>query len=242
MTEEIATNKVREKYYQGTGGLLVAVDSIIFGFDTATEKLRLLLFNRKVEPHAGQYSLVGSFVNENEDLYDAAQRILYDLAGVSDVFLEQLKTYGKVARDPGARVISVAYYSLIRLDQQHDSLVQAHNARWIDIDNLPPLVLDHDKMVADALEKLGETARHRPIGFELLPERFTLRQIKMLYQQIYQRQIDDRNFRKKMLATGLIIKQPSKDKSTSRKGSYHYQFDRKKYKSLVKEGFNIRFS
>ena len=181
-------------YYYGSDKILVAVDCIIFGFDIIEEKLKILLFKRLVEPFAGQWSLVGSFVRKDEDISVAASRILFELTGLGEVFMEQLKSYGKPDRDPGSRVISITYYSLIQIN---DKLNNLHDAKWFDIKDMPELVLDHDKMVQDAQEQLKQNAIRRPIGFNLLPEYFTLPQLLKVYKEIYQKPLDDRNFRKK---------------------------------------------
>lgn len=237
MNEHGLTNK----YYYGTDRLLVAVDCIIFGFDVREQQLKLLLFERKVEPFKGTWSLIGSFVKKEEDLDEAAKRVLYELTGMDKVFLEQHKTYGKKDRDPGDRVISVSYWSLIKIEDPDYNLIEDHHARWFPVNDLPELVIDHNTMVEDALNLIRRNARYRPIGFELLPEKFTLPQLLRLYQEIYQKPIDDRNFRKKILATGLLKKLNTKDKSTSKKGAFHYTFDQEKYKELLEKGFDINF-
>ena len=138
-------------------------------------------------------------------------------------------------------MISVVYYSLIRLQEDNAQLREQHDSIWYELDQIPDLVLDHNKMLMDAIDHLKVTARRSPIGFELLPKKFTLRQFKTLYEQIFQKDIDDRNFRKKILATGLLTKMEEKDKSTSKKGAFLYQFDKAKYDQLLQEGFDIQF-
>ncbi len=221
-------------FYYGSEKMLVAVDCIIFGFDIKEQKLKILLFKRLVEPYAGQLSLVGSFVHSDEDIDVAASRILYELTGMTNVYLEQLKCYGQVKRDAGSRVISIAYYSLIKLN---DDINNLHDAEWFDVTAMPSLVLDHNKMVADALEKLQQNAIRQPIGFNLLPELFTLPQLLKLYKEIYRKPLDDRNFRKKIISMDLLIKTDKKDKTSSKKGAFLYRFDKEKYEKLVKKGF-----
>lgn len=221
--------------------ILVAVDNVIFGFDSEEEKLKVLLFKRKVEPFAGQWSLIGSFVQPNESAVVAASRILTEFTGLESVFLEQLHCYSAVDRDPGDRVISIAYYSLIQLQKYRKELVEKHEAAWFEFDDIPDLVIDHRQMVADALTKLQDNARRRPVGFNLLPPKFTLPQLFKLYQEIYQKEIDDRNFRKKILATDLLEKLDTKDKTTSKKGAFHYQFNKSKYQQLETDGYDIVF-
>ncbi|HCX22758.1 MAG: DNA mismatch repair protein MutT [Flammeovirgaceae bacterium] len=219
--------------------ILVAIDCLVFGYDTAENDLKVLLFQREVEPFAGEWSLIGGFVNEDENLSDGAERVLEKFTGLKDVFLEQLSTYGKANRDPGGRVVSILYWSLIKLDELHRDIANEHGARWFDLDELPKLVLDHEDMVRLGEEKLVQNAKSRPIGFELLPEDFTLPQLKQLYDAIYGKSIDDRNFRKKILSTDLLIKTDKKDKSTSKKGAFVYQFDAEKYNDLRKQGYHL---
>lgn len=221
--------------------IFVAVDSVVFGFDVEEEKLKVLLFRRQIEPMAGQWSLVGSFVRPDESAETAASRILTDFTGLKSVFLEQLKCYSEVHRDSADRVISLAYYSLIQIKKYRKAVVKKHDAAWFDLLSIPDLVLDHREMIGDALRKLQENARHQPLGFNLLSAEFTLPQLIKLYQEIYQKKIDDRNFRKKILSTGLLERLDSKDKSTSKKGAYLYRFNKQKYTQLQTEGYYITF-
>lgn len=224
-------------FYPDAEKLLLAVDCIIFGFDK--ERLKLLLFKRKIEPFKDAWSLIGSFVKEEEGVSKAAARVLFESTGLQDVFLEELGCYGAPDRDPGARVISIAHYALIRLDEQEEQLAASHQARWFDVDAIPPLILDHNQMVSHALDKLRRKARYQPIGFELLPEKFTIPQLKTFYDAIYQKELDRRNFRKRILSMGILRKLEEKDKSTSRKGAFLYRFDKEKYEELTAAGFNF---
>ena len=224
-------------FYQGEERLLVAVDCIIFGFDG--KQLKLLLFKRKVDPYSGQWSLVGSFVKNSESLDVAAARILEESTGLKDVFMSQLHCFGSVNRDPGARVISVVYFALIRLKEFDIESVQKYDAAWFSIKEIPELIFDHRKMVEMAQEQLKKQARHQPIGFELLPKKFTFPQLLRLYEEIYQKDLDDRNFRKKIKAMNLLKRLDEKDKTTSRKGAFFYCFDSEKYHVLLAKGFNF---
>ncbi len=230
-------NPFNNIYYAEADKLLVAVDCIIFGFDN--QSLKLLLFKRKVAPFANEWSLVGSFVRELEHVSVAAARILHESTGLSGVYLEQLGCYGDTDRDPGGRVISMAYYSLIRLEEQEENVVQHFQAQWFDIESVPTLILDHNQMIADALEFLRRKARHQPIGFELLPEKFTIPQLQTLYEGIFQHRLDRRNFRKKILSLGVLEKLDEKDKSSSRKGAFLYRFDQNNYRKMVLEGVDF---
>jgi len=217
--------------------IYVATDCIIFGFDNGI--LKLLVFERRVEPLKGALSLIGSFVKPNESAYDAANRVLNEITGLDNIFMEELKTYSNTDRDPGARCISIAHYALIRIDDYDKELVAKHDAIWYEVDKLPSLVLDHDLMVEDALNRLRRKARFYPIGFELLPKKFTIPQFQTLYEAIFQKTLDTRNFRKKLMSLKLLIPLNEKDKSGSKKGAFLYKFDYKKYKRLEQQGFNF---
>ena len=227
--------QAKKKYYTAFAKIYVAVDCIIFGF--LENQLKILLHTRDFEPGMGKSSLIGGFVREEESLDDAATRILYDLTGLKNVFLEQLYCYGKVDRDPGERVISVSYYALLKvhdLDHQH---VKKHGARWCNIDECQELIFDHNDMVEGALSRLRLRAKSQPIGFELLPRKFTIPQLQMLYEAIYQKTLDNRNFRKKLLSMDVLEKLETKDKTTSKKGAFLYRFDKKRYNKLHQYGF-----
>ncbi len=233
---EFAKNQ-QNSWYEHKEKMYVAVDCIIFGFDNET--LKLLVFKREIDPLKGDWSLIGSFVRPEESANQAALRTLKDVTGLENIFLDELKTYTEVNRDPGARCVCVAQYALIRIDDHDKELVNKHGAYWFSLDDLPKLVLDHDQMVKDALEKLRYKARFFPIGFELLPEHFTIPQMQTLYEQIFQKKIDTRNFRKKVLSLDFLKNTEIKDKSSSKKGAYLYKFDKKKYDSLKQTGFNL---
>lgn len=224
-----------KKYYSDHAKIHVAVDCIVFGFING--ELKVLLLTRDFEPGKGKSSLVGGFVREDESLDAAAKRILYDLTGLRDVYLEQLYAFGAVDRDPGERVISVAYYSLLKAQDLDEDHVKRHGARWCPIDQCSPLIFDHDEMKERALKRLQRRAKSQPIGFELLPRNFTIPQLQNLYEVIYRKKFDNRNFRKKLLSMNILEKLEAKDKSTSKKGAYLYRFDRKKYKKLQERGF-----
>lgn len=227
----------KENFYSETERLLVAVDCIIFGFEE--ERLKLLLFKRKIKPFENEWSLIGSFLNIDESINAAAKRVLKESTGLDKVYLEASKNYGAINRDAGGRVISLTHYALIRIEEQEKKLTATHQAHWFDINAIPSLILDHNKMVEDALEKLRRKARYQPLGFELLPKRFTIPQLKKLYDAIYQRDLDRRNFRKRILSMNILKKLAEKDKSTSKKGAYLYEFDKEKYEQLMKEDFNF---
>ncbi len=240
MYEEKVGEEGLQDFYQEKDKMYVATDCIIFGFDSGN--LKLLIFKRRVEPFKGEWSLIGSFVKLQEDVSGAAKRVLEEITGLKNVFMEELKSYGNANRDPGYRCVSIGQYALIRLSEYDKELVEEHGAVWHDIDELPKLVLDHDQMVQDALEKLKAKARFQPIGFELLPEKFTIPQLQSLYEAIYQKELDTRNFRKKVLSNNVLIKLDEKDKSSSKRGAFLYKFDHDSYKNLTKRGYDFEIS
>jgi len=224
-------------YYKEHPTFHVAVDSIIFGFDQG--ELKLLIHKRQFEPAQGEWSLFGGFVQKGESLDEAASRILFELTGLNNIYMEELQSYGEVSRDPAGRVISVAYYSLIPAGEFKEATNSKYGATWVSIKDLPPLIMDHGLMVEKGLRRLKRRATSQPIGFELLPMEFTMPQLQVLYEAIYQAELDKRNFRKKILAMGVLIKLDTKDKSSSRKGAFLYRFDKKKYQKLVDGGYNF---
>lgn len=226
-------------YYSEHEKFHVAVDSIIFGYDEEGRELKVLLLKRKFQPAMGEWSLMGGFLSANESVDEAAKRILHQLTGLSDVYMEQLYTFGEVERDPGARIISVAYFALIKINASDLELVRNHGATWIPISSMPQLIFDHSVMVDRALKKLQVRARTQPIGFELLPDKFTIPQLQGLYEAIYNKALDKRNFRRKLLSMDLLEKLEEKEKESSRKGAWYYRFDARKYEDLLKRGFNF---
>jgi 8-oxo-dGTP diphosphatase len=221
-------------FYANVAQHLVAVDCIIFGFENG--KLKLLIKQRKVAPMSGEWSLMGGFVHENESVDAAAGRVLRENTGLENIYMDQLSCYGDVGRDTGARVISIAYYALIRIMEHDHMLTQQHSAHWLELHQIPELIFDHRQMIADALKKLRDNAHFHPIGFELLPEKFTLSQLRSLYEEIYQHELDKRNFRKKILSMNVLEKLEEKDKTTSKKGAHLYRFDKLKYEELKRRG------
>ncbi len=226
-------------YYSEHDKFHLAVDSIIFGYDEEGRELKVLLLKRNFQPAMGEWSLMGGFVNSNESIDEAAKRILIQLTGLSDVYMEQLYTFGDVDRDPGDRIISVAYFALIKINDSDLELVRSHGATWIPISAMPQLIFDHSAMIDRALKKLQIRARTQPIGFELLPDKFTIPQLQGLYEAIYNKSLDKRNFRRKLLSMDLLEKLEEKEKESSRKGAWYYRFDAQKYDDLLKRGFNF---
>lgn len=210
-------------YYKSQNLFLVAVDCIIFGFHN--NEIKLLVHPRAMEPEQGGLSLMGGFVRKDESVDQAASYILSNLTGLENIFMEQVKVYGELNRDPGERVITCAYYSLIDINAYDESLLKNHHAFWVSLDKASDLIFDHYQMVKDALAILRRKAVLEPIGFNLLSEKFTLTQLQSLYEAIYGKPMDKRNFRKKMLSFGFINKLEEVDKSGSKKGAYYYKFN-----------------
>lgn len=223
-----------KQYYSQHPKFHVALDCIIFGFDRG--ELKLLIHRRRFEPFRGHWSLFGGFLKEDESLKEAANRILKELTGLENIYMEELRAYGEVDRDPAGRVISVAYYALIPAHRYSAGYSQKYGATWVNLKELPGLIMDHNKMVEQGLGRLRRRASTEPIGFELLPGEFTLPQLQSLYEAIFQSSLDKRNFRKKILSMDVLIKLEEKDMAHSRKGAYLYRFDRKRYQRLVDAG------
>lgn len=209
--------------YSDEDKVLLAVDCIIFGFDG--EALKVLLIKRDFEPEKGKWSLVGGFLKQDENLETAAVRILKHYTGLDNIYMEQVATFSEVDRDPAERTISTAYYALINIQDHNDKLNKQYAADWFNVTESPTLIFDHNEMVRRAIAQLRHRASTQPIGFELLPEKFTMRQLQNLYEAIWNIQIDKRNFVNKIHGLGILEKLEEKDKESSRKGSFLYQFN-----------------
>lgn len=210
----------------------VAVDCVIFGFED--KELKVLLLKRNFEPCKGEWSLMGGFTQENESVDDAAKRVLHELTGLEDMFMEQVGTFGEVHREPTARVISVAYYALINVNSYDKELVEKHNAHWADLHELPDLIFDHKEMIEHAIDIMQRKASRHPLGFNLLPEMFTLTQLQSLYEAIYDTEMDKRNFRKRVNMMDFIEKTDKIDKTTSKRGAALYRFNQSAYEKAPK--------
>ena len=226
-------------YYKDHDKIYVAVDCIIFGFDR--KDLKLLLIKRDFEPEKGKWSLMGGFLKEEESLDQAAARVLKKLTGLQNVYLEQLHGFGEVNRDPVARTVSIAYYALINIRKHNKELVKKYGAHWFSMDKLPDLIFDHNEMVEAAKSRLRYKASHQPVGFELLPDKFTLPELQKLYEGIYETTLDKRNFRRRILSMKVLINTNQKQKKYSKKGAYLYRFDENKYKKKIEEGNSLVF-
>ena len=213
--------------YQHQARLLVAVDCIIFGFDG--QDMKLLLIQRAFEPEKGKWSLMGGFVQPAESFDEAASRVLKKLTGLDGVYMEQLYAFSDPQRDPIERTSSIAFFSLIDINQYKKQISQEYHAEWFSLTKIPPVIFDHKEMIEMAKEKLRYKAAIHPILFELLPEKFTLPQLQILYEGIYDTVLDKRNFSRKVLSTGLLVKQKDKERESSKRGAFYYKLDKRKY-------------
>jgi 8-oxo-dGTP diphosphatase len=221
--------------YSAEDKVLLSVDCIIFGFDK--EGLKILLIKRDFAPEKGKWSLMGGFLNKSESLNGAAIRVLNRYTGLQDIYMEQLYAYSEVDRDPVDRTISVAFYALINIENHDTDLIKDHEAEWFSISKMPKLIFDHDEMVAHAVRRLRYRTSTKPVGFELLPEKFTMRQLLELYEAILDKELDKRNFISKINSLDILIKLNEKDMLSSRKGSYLYKFDKEKYDAQLLNHF-----
>ncbi|MBD5267087.1 MAG: NUDIX hydrolase [Bacteroides sp.] len=219
-------------YYSVHDRYPVSVDCILFSLHGG--ELSVLLAPRKFEPHRGVPSLMGGFVKHDETLDEAAARVLWELTGLDDVYMEQVGAFGALDRDPGERVISVAYFALIKSDGVIDARVGKYDAEWVSVGRLPELKFDHPLMIERALDALHRKVAREPVAFNLLPELFTLTQAQMLYERILGRSVDKRNFRRQLLDNKCIELTDKIDKLNSRRGAAMYRFNRESYKETLK--------
>ncbi|MBZ4189308.1 NUDIX hydrolase [Niabella beijingensis] len=213
--------------YSNQSRYTVAVDCIVFGYDG--NHLKILLVKRAFAPLKGKWSLMGGFISKNESADEAASRILVSLTGLTDVYQEQFYTFTDPDRDTQERTVSIAYFSLIDIKKYRESLSDAYQAEWFSIKDFPDLIFDHKEMVKMAKKRLQYKATSHAILFELLPDKFTLPLLQSLFEDVYETSFDKGNFSRKMLSTGLLLKQRDKDKTGSKKGAYFYKLDRKNY-------------
>ena len=225
-------------HYNEEDKVLVAVDCIIFGFDE--EGLKILFVKRGFEPEKGKWSLMGGFLKREENLAEAATRVLFSLTGLQDIYMEQLYSYSEIDRDPVTRTISVSYFALINKNKYDLKLNIKNEAQWFKFSEAPLPIFDHQQMIEKALIRLRRKALSTPLGFELLPEKFTMRQLKRLYEAILNQKLDKRNFINKFNSLDILVKLEEKDKTSSKKGAFLYKFDEKKYQLKKEEGFNFK--
>ena len=228
------------KYYHPA----LTVDIVVFGYDGNEPHLKkdlsILLIKRGIEPFKGQWALPGGFVRENEDLETAARRELAEEAGLKNIYLEQLYTFGQVDRDPRERVVSVAYFALVNPSvYQVVASTDAESAKWFQLSKMPKLAFDHEKIIEMARKRLKNKIRYEPIGFELLPKSFTLTQLQNLYETVVDSELDKRNFRKKILSLGILKEEDKKLSNVSYRSPQLYSFEQKKYQNLSKKGITF---
>lgn len=216
----------------------LTVDCVVFGLDE--EDLKILLIQRDLEPFAGQWALPGGFVAVGESLDDTARRELSEETGLENVFLEQLYTFSDPERDLREHVVTAAYYALVNLSEHKvQAATDARSAAWFAVDDVPELAFDHDRILKVAYERLKGKIRYQPVGFELLPRKFTLRQLQGLYEKILDRDLDKRNFRKKILNMGIIEELAEIETDVAHRAARLYRFDKKQYDARIKDGFNF---
>ncbi len=215
------------QYYSEHSKVWVSVDCIVFGFEN--NQLKLLIGRRQMDPGRGEWSLYGGFVRDDEGLDEAANRVLYSLTGLKETYMKQVGAFGAVDRDPGERVISVAYCALINVNDYDDKLRQQYELEWADLGQLPKLYSDHNQMVNKAISLLRRRIKTEPLSFNLLPDLFTLTQLQHVYEAILGSPIDKRNFRKRIKQIDFIEKTELIDKKTSKRGAALYRFNKKMY-------------
>ena len=216
----------------------VTVDGVVFGYDEAD--LKVLLIQRDLAPYRGKWALPGGFVGINESLEAAVRRELEEETGIAELYVEQLYTFGESKRDPRERVISVAYYALVKLaDHAVRAASDARNVAWFPVADLPALAFDHEEILEVALRRLKGKIRYEPVGFELLPEKFPLSELQRLYETLLEQPLDKRNFRKKILAMGLLADTEEIQQDVAHRAARLYRFDEAAYRRLKKDGFNF---
>ncbi|WPU96779.1 NUDIX domain-containing protein [Mucilaginibacter sabulilitoris] len=223
--------------YSGEKRILVATDCIIFGFDGFN--IKLLLVQRGLEPEIHKWSLMGGFIQPSESPDDAANRILELRTGLKNVYMEQFHVFGHPDRDPVERTLSIAYFALIDIHQYEKQLSEEYHPEWFLLTEMPELIFDHAEMVRLGLRQLRYKAALHPLLFQLLPEKFTIPQLQALYEGVYQTKFDDRNFSRKLLSTGLLVKLPEKDKQSSKKGAFYYRLDQSHYEENFESFLNL---
>ena len=214
-------------YYSDHQKLYVSVDVIVFGFEE--NRLKVLIGRRQMEPGRGEWSLYGGFVAADEGIDECAERTLLELTGLKKLFIRQVGAFGAIDRDPGERVVSIAYYALINVKDYDERLRVKHNVEWVDVAQLPTLYSDHNEMVRQALRRMQLKMRTEPIGFRLLPQLFTLTQLQRLYEAVSGQEIDKRNFRKRIKDMDFIEKTELIDKLSSKRGAALYRFNKNVY-------------
>ncbi len=216
----------------------VTVDCVVFGLDET--ELKVMLIQRDIAPFEGKWALPGGFVRIDESVEEAARRELQEETGLEKVFLEQLYTFGDLDRDPRERIITIAWYALVRLSKHRvKAATDARDAAWFAMHDLPQLAFDHDRILETAQQRLQNKVRYQPIGFELLPQKFTLTQLQKLYEIILDRTLDKRNFRKKILGMNVLQELDEVEKDVAHRAARLYRFNKQRYREMVKQRVNF---
>ncbi|WP_373568224.1 NUDIX domain-containing protein [Marinimicrobium sp. ABcell2] len=218
----------------------LSIDNLIFGLDHG--QLDIMLVKHDIGPGKGGWALPGGFIGRQENLRDAAARLLQNLTGVRDLYLEQLKAFGRIDRFPEERVVTIAYYALVSAeDYPLVAGTNAEEAKWFNVNELPPLIYDHSDIVQYGVQFLRHQVCHKPIGFNLLPEKFTLLQLQELYESILDTKLDKPNFRRKMMKMNLLAPCNEKQTGVPHRAANLYRFDSKAYERLTQKGFSFEF-
>lgn len=216
----------------------LTTDCVVFGLDD--EDLKILLIQRALPPFENEWALPGGFIRVGEDIDTCARRELEEETGLKNIYLEQLVTIGTPDRDPREHVVTVAYFALVNLiEHPPTAATDARNAAWFSFDDLPKLAFDHDQILRMAHQRLRGKVRYQPVGFELLPRKFTLTQLQHLYEVILEQPLDKRNFRKKVLKLGILSETDEVEQDVARRAARLYRFDRAQYRKLQKQGINF---
>ena len=216
----------------------VTTDCVIFGFDG--QKLQVLLIERGIEPYKGRWAFPGGFLNPDETAEQGALRELQEETGLTGAYIEQFHTYTDPNRDPRERVITIAYYALVRI-QEVKGGDDAAKAQWFALDEVPRLAFDHDRILRDAMRQIRERIHFEPIGFELLPEKFTMKELQSLYEAILDIKFDRRNFAKKMLHFELLTDLDETANPSAKREAKLFSFNKQNYDELKKKGFQLEF-
>ena len=214
-------------FYSEFSKVLLSVDCIIFGFDAG--QLRVLIGKRQLDPGRGEWSLYGGFVGHDESVDDAASRTLFELTGLRNLYMRQVGAFGNIDRDPGERVVSIAYYALINVKDYDDKLRKEHDVEWVNIKDLPPMHSDHRHLTRKARRPQQQKLKTAPSSFRLLPEYFPLTQLQRLYEAVSGEPVDKRNFRKRIKEMEFIEKTDLIDKTGSKRGAFLYKFNKAVY-------------
>jgi ADP-ribose pyrophosphatase YjhB (NUDIX family) len=214
----------------------LSVDCVIFGFEEA--KLKVLLIKRSINPALGSWALPGGFIRYNENIETASERVLYERTSVSDVYMEQLGAFGDIDRFPDRRVITIVYYALVKPGQYKvNAGPDASDADWFNLKKLPELPFDHEKIIHAALSRLRRKIKYKPIGFNLLADKFALLQLQELYEAIYGIEFDKPNFRRKIMKMNVLVPLNEKQKGVPHRSARLYKFDKERYDKLTEKGF-----